>query len=148
MRPTSPLFRSLSSRAAAVALLATTLLAACGGDDNGSGPSTPEPQDPQPGTQETMFAVENLSSQDAYYVYIKDCGAASWGSDRLGATRILDVNEVITWTVNEPGCYDVEARTSTAAQGGQKKATYQNVNVVAGQTTTVTIRDANWAAMQ
>jgi hypothetical protein len=146
MRPTSPLFRSLRARAFAFALMGTTLLAAGGGDDNG--PSAPAPDDSQPDTQETMFAVENLSSQDAYYVYIKDCGSASWGSDRLGATRILDVNEVITWTVNQAGCYDVEARTSTSSQGGQKKATYPNVNVVAGQTTTVTIRDANWASMQ
>jgi hypothetical protein len=147
MRRISPLFRSLRSRTFAFALMGTTLLAACGGDDGGSGPSTPEPDDQQPSTQETLFAVENLSSQDAFYVYIKDCGSASWGSDRLGATRVLDVNEVITWTVNNPGCYDIQARTSLNAEGGQKKATYTDVNVADGQTTTVTIRDANWTAM-
>ena len=147
MRSTPTLFRSLNARVLSLALLGTTLLAACGGgDDNGpSAPSNPEPE-PTPG--ETMFAIENLSGQDAYYVYIKDCGAATWGSDRLGSSRILDVGEVITWTVNDPGCYDVEARTSQNAAGGQKKATYRSVDVASGQTTTVTIRDANWAAMQ
>jgi hypothetical protein len=145
MRPTTTLFRSLPSRAFAFALLGTTLLAACGGDDNG--PSTPGDSTPEPNTQGTVFALENLSSQDAYYVYIKDCGAATWGNDRLGATRILDVNEVISWTVNNPGCYDIQARTSLSAPGGQKKATYPGVNVVDGQTTTVTIQEANWTAM-
>jgi len=146
MRPTTTLFRSLSSRAFAFALLGTTLLAACGGGDD-NGPSTPDDPTPEPNTQGTVFALENLSSQDAYYVYIKDCGAATWGNDRLGATRILDVNEVISWTVNNPGCYDIQARTSLSAPGGQKKATYPGVNVADGQTTTVTIRDANWTAM-
>ena len=143
MRPTTSLFRSLRSRAISFAVLGTTLLAACGGgDDNGpSAPSTPDT--PQPDQQQTLFAMENLSSQDALYVYIRACGTANWGTDRLGATRVLDVGEVITWTVNQPGCYDVRARTSS--NGGQK-AEFMGVNVAAGTTTTVTIRDANWQA--
>ena len=139
MRAIDSLFRSLSSRAAAVAVLGTIALAACGGGDD-NGPSTPTPETPSPSAQ-TLFAMENLSSQDALYVYIKSCGAATWGQDRLGATRILDVGEVITWTVNQPGCYDVRARTSSS--GGQK-ADFMGVNVAEGQTTTVSIHDANW----
>jgi hypothetical protein len=141
MRSTSPLFRSLSSRAVAFALLGTTLLAACGGGDDSNGPSTPQtPSEPNEQGQ-TLFAMENLSNQDALYVYIKACGSATWGQDRLGATRVLEVGEVITWTVNEPGCYDVRARTSS--NGGQK-AEYMGVDVASGRTTTVSIHDADW----
>jgi hypothetical protein len=147
MRSTPTLFRSLNARVLSFVLLGTTLLAACGGGDD-NGPSAPSNPEPDQTPSETMFAIENLSSQDAYYVYIKACGSASWGSDRLGASRILDAGEVITWTVNDPGCYDVEARTSQSAAGGQKKATWRSVDVESGQTTTVTIRDTDWAAMQ
>ena len=139
MRASTSLFRTVYSRFYGFALVGTALLAACGGDDDNNGPSTPPDQ--QPSDEQTLFAMENLSSQDAYYVYIRSCGTESWGSDRLGSTRILDVGEVITWTVNNPGCYDVQARTSSTA--GQT-ATYMGVNVAAGETTTVTIQDANW----
>jgi hypothetical protein len=142
MRPTTTLLRSLSARAFAFALIGTTLLAACGGGDDDNGPSSPTPPDTQPSEQDhTLFAMQNSSSEDALYVYIKSCGAASWGQDRLGATRVLDVGEVITWTVNQPGCYDVRARTSSS--GGQK-AEFMGVNVAEHQTTTVTIHDADW----
>jgi hypothetical protein len=142
--PRSAFFRSFSTRAFAFLLAGTTLLAACGGDDN-NGPSDSNPE-PEPSQEGTFFAMENYSSHDAYYVYIRACGTSDWGSDMLGSS-ILDVNERITWTVNNPGCFDVRARTSNQVDPVME-AVWEDVQVAANQTTTLELDDENWQAVQ
>lgn len=124
-----------------VLLAGTTVLAACGGGDGGNGPDTLPDDEPSP--VGTFFAMENHSSRDAYYVYIRSCGATEWGADRLGASTVLDVNERITWTVNDPGCYDVRA-VSAISDGTQQEAVWEDVQVPANQTTTVRLEDSHW----
>jgi hypothetical protein len=125
-------------------LAASTLLAACGGDDGGTGPADPTPE-PQPSEEGTFFAMENHSERDAWYVFVRACGTTEWGQDMLG-NRILDVNERITWTVNSPGCFDVRAQTNPGA-APRYEAVWTGVQVAAEQTTTVRLDDADWEAL-
>lgn len=137
------MFHATRTSALALLLAGSTLLAACGGD-GGTGPADDQPDD-EPTQEGTFFALENHSSRDAFYVYIRACGATEWGDDRLGSSRILDVDERITWTVNQPGCYDIKALSDPT--GGRQQAVWPDVQVPADRTTTIALRDADWGAM-
>lgn len=90
--------------AALFALLAAPLAAACGGDDGGSGPSS-----------SATLVVQNTSPSTILIVNFSACTDATWGPDRLGSSEVIEPGAQRSWTV-EPGCYDVRARTTSAAK--------------------------------
>ncbi len=117
-------------------VVATTLfLAACGSDDN-NGPTTPEP------TGQTTFRMVNGSSISAWYIYVRSCGASSWGQDRLGSS-VLSPGESATLGL-AAGCYDVHAVSSLE----NYKEAYWMGQAFSGDVSTVTIADADWDDIQ
>ena len=128
------MFRSTRSTLFASVVATTLFLAACGSDDN-SGPSNPTPE---PGGA-TTFRMTNGSSISAWYIYVRSCGASSWGTDRLGS-GVLSPGESATLQLSA-GCYDVHAISSI----DNFKEAYWMGHAVAGDATTIAIADSNWA---
>lgn len=118
----------------------TTMAAACGSDSAGPSDSnhSQEPSD----DGETRLRMTNESSTSAWYVYIRRCGEADWGPDRLGSSNVLSPGESTSWTTNTPGCVDVQAFSEPGS--GQRTATYFGVDIAAEQTTQLKIRKGDW----
>lgn len=112
------------SRFIAAAAAFALVFAACGDDSGGTGPSTGD----------TRLDLTNNSNTSVWLVFIRDCGAASWGNDRLGADIIppgLGQSFVVT-----PGCHDVKLETNPDVAG---QVVWMNVNFPAGQITARTV---------
>ena len=125
------MFRSARNTLFASVVTATLFLAACGSDDN-NGPANPEP------SGQTTFRMVNGSSISAWYVYVRSCGASSWGTDRLGSA-VLSPGESATLGLSA-GCYDVHAVSSME----NFKEAYWMGQAFSGDVTTVTIADGDW----
>ncbi len=129
------MFRSTRNTLFASVVATTLFLAACGSDDNG-GPSNPTPEP----TGESTFRMVNGSSISAWYIYVRSCGASSWGTDRLGS-EVLSPGESATLHLSA-GCYDVHAVSSSE----NSKEAYWMGHPVSGDVTTISIANTDWAA--
>ena len=125
------MFRSTRNTLFASVVAATLFLAACGSDDN-NGPANPEP------SGQTTFRMVNGSSISAWYIYVRSCGASSWGTDRLGSS-VLSPGESATLGL-AAGCYDVHAVSSME----NFKEAYWMGQTFSGDVSTLTIADADW----
>ena len=130
------MFRSTRNTLFASLVATTLFLGACGGDDNG-GPSNPTPQP----SGDASFRMVNGSSISAWYIYVRSCGASSWGVDRLG-TEVLSPGESATLHLTA-GCYDVHA---VAGPEDGKEAFWMG-QTVSGDLTTVSIANNDWAPL-
>ena len=129
MRTITALFGTRARYISAAALVA--VLAACGGGSDSTGPS--DPPAPPPSTT-TKLRMTNSSSLSAWYVYVRSCGATSWGADRLGS-NVLSPGESASLNL-QAGCYDVRAETSAA---NNKQAIFMGLQISSGETEQVTI---------
>lgn len=120
-----------------VAVIALAALAACGGDVAGPVPS------PDTGTSTTGIRLTNSSDRAAWYVYARACGTTAWGSDLLGSSNILQIDESVTLAL-APGCWDVRARTTTSTG---REAVYPNRQVIDGALLPLTIAVGDWLAV-
>jgi hypothetical protein len=127
------MFRSTRNTLFASFVAATLFLGACGSDDN-NGPSNPTPEP----TGNTTFRMTNGSSISAWYIYVRSCGANSWGIDRLGS-EVLSPGESATLHLSA-GCYDVRADA-----GPEYKEAYWMGHSVSGDATTISIANGDWA---
>jgi hypothetical protein len=119
------------------AILMAPLAAACGGDNDPTGPGSPPPA-----PTGTAIRMTNQSSRAAWYVYFRTCGTEDFGEDRLGISNVLSSNEAFTSSV-DPGCYDVLA-TSDPTEAPYYQALWQNLTVGAGQQTPLAITESSW----
>lgn len=125
------MFRATRNTLFASVVATTLFLAACGSDDN-NGPANPEP------SGQTTFRMVNGSSISAWYVYVRSCGASSWGNDRLGSA-VLSPGESATLGL-AAGCYDVHAVSSLE----NFKEAYWMGQTFSGDVSTVTIANNDW----
>ena len=144
--------RALFNSALAVFALVT---AACGGGSDATGPSGPSdpggsvPGGGNPGPSASMgtLQVSNPTSVTVYYLKVRACGATDFGSDLLldpndGVGGLLQTGETGNWQL-APGCYDVRLSPSNALYYTYAKQIHSNVQLQAGQTSTVVATD--WA---
>lgn len=132
---------TLMTRALVVASLA--LAAACGGDNAGPTDDTNTPPETTPSDDGvTRLRMTNQSSTSAWYVYVRQCGNASWGSDQLGSSNVLSPGESVSWTTSNPGCYDIRALSEPGA--AEKEARWDAITVASEQTTQVNIQNSDW----
>jgi hypothetical protein len=130
------MFRSARNTLFASLVATTLFLGACGGDDNGS-PTNPTPEP----SGSTSFRMVNGSTISAWYIYVRSCGASSWGIDRLGS-EVLSPGESATLHLSG-GCYDVHA----VAGPEDGKEAYWMGQAMSGDLTTLTISNTDWAAL-
>lgn len=128
------MFRSTRNTLFASFVAATLFLGACSSDDN-NGPTNPEPEP----SGDTTFRMTNGSSISAWYIYVRSCGASSWGIDRLGS-GVLSPGESATLHLSS-GCYDVHAISSVE----NFKEAYWMGHTVSGDATTISIANGDWA---
>ena len=128
------MFRSTRNTLFASLVATTLLLGACGGDDN-SGPATPEP------SGQTTFRMTNGSTISAWYIYVRSCGASSWGNDRLGSA-VLSPGESATLGLSA-GCYDVHAVSSME----DFKEAYWMGRTLSGDVAQLSIANNDWVAI-
>lgn len=85
----------------ATAALALALLlavaAGCGGDEGPQGPTDP-----------ATIRVDNQFGGPVLEVYLKGCGTAGWGDDRLGTNETIASGATRDFVV-EAGCWDLAA---------------------------------------
>ena len=55
----------------------------------------------------TLTIINDLGSYTIHYVYVSPSGSNSWGSDRLGAGKVLDPGESGTLELSR-GTYDIK----------------------------------------
>lgn len=55
----------------------------------------------------TLTIINDLGSYTIHYVYVSPSGSNSWGSDRLGAEKVLDLGESGTLELSR-GTYDIK----------------------------------------
>jgi len=125
------MFRSTRNTLFASVVATTLFLGACGGDDN-NGPVTPEP------SGQTTFRMTNGSSISAWYIYVRSCGASSWGNDRLGSA-VLSPGESATLGLSA-GCYDVHAVSSME----DFKEAYWMGRTLSGDVAQLSIANSDW----
>jgi hypothetical protein len=125
------MFRSTRNTLFASVVAATLFLAACGSDDN-NGPANPEP------SGQTTLRMTNGSSISAWYIYVRSCGASSWGTDRLGSA-VLSPGESATLGLSA-GCYDVHAISSME----EFKEAYWMGQTMSGDVTQLSITNGDW----
>ena len=128
------MFRSARTTLLASVVAGTLFLAACGGDDN-NGPANPEP------SSQTTFRMTNGSSISAWYIYVRSCGASSWGTDRLGSA-VLSPGESATLGL-AAGCYDVHAVSSME----DFKEAYWMGRTLSGDVAQLSIANNDWVAI-
>jgi len=128
------MFRSTRNTLFASVVATTLFLAACGSDDN-NGPTTPEP------SGQTTFRMTNGSTISAWYIYVRSCGASSWGTDRLGSA-VLSPGESATLGL-AAGCYDVHAVSS---QEDSKEA-YWMGRTLSGDVAQLSIANSDWVGI-
>ncbi len=75
--------------------LALSALAACGGSDDPTSPSTPT----------AALRLTNGSARTVSAVYVSPCTSDTWGNNRLTGT--ISPNGVRTFSLPAGGCYDV-----------------------------------------
>ena len=131
------MFRSTRNTLFASLIATTLFLGACGGDDNDS-PSNPTPTP----SGDTSLRMVNGSTISAWYIYVRSCGASSWGADRLG-TEVLSPGESATLHLSA-GCYDVHALSGP----DENQEAYWMGQTMSADLTTLTIADSNWYAQQ
>jgi hypothetical protein len=131
--------------------------AACGGGSDATGPSGPSgpsdpsgpsgpsgpsaPADPTMGTLE----VSNPTSVSVYFLKVRACGTTDFGSDLLldpndGVGGLLQNGETGHWSL-APGCYDVRLSASNLLLYTYAKQIHSNIQIQAGQTTSVVTGD-------
>ena len=113
------------TRSLALALLATTALAACGSD--GGGVTSPAPV--------TALQVKNEANVAIVSVYFSGCAEGNWGDDRLGATESIAPGQTRTWTL-AAGCWDVKASTAN------KSGYWYDRTIAAGDTLKLALSSA------
>jgi hypothetical protein len=79
--------------------------------------------------------TQNSSSESIWYLYVRTCGASSWGNDQLGANTI-PVGNSFTLTGIPPGCYDFHADAQSGTWWERP-----GVTLLGGQTYTWTLID-------
>ena len=146
----------MSARAffhSALALFALAT-AACGGGSDATGPSGPGGSDPggsnpapSPSANMGTLQVSNPTNVTVYYLKVRACGAVDFGSDLLldpndGVGGLLQTGETGHWQL-APGCYDVRLSPSNLLYYTWAKQIHSNVQIQAGQTTSVVATD--WA---
>jgi hypothetical protein len=129
------MFRSTRNTLFASVVATTLFLGACGGDDSNNGPTTPEP------SGQTTFRMTNGSSISAWYIYVRSCGASSWGTDRLGSA-VLSPGESATLGL-AAGCYDVHAVSSME----DFKEAYWMGRTLSGDVAQLSIANNDWVAI-
>ena len=114
------------------AVLLTSAVAACGGDDS-TGPS------PAPGggsTVGTVTLVNSAATGSVLFFRSRACGASTWSSDMLGSS-ILWGGEQQSFELS-PGCYDFRA---TPSEVGLDYVYFNSVQLDAAETETLTISE-------
>ena len=101
-----------------LALLVATA-AACGKSD-GTGPS-------QNGGETALLDVTNNTNVSIYFVFVRNCGATSWGNDLLGAD-VIPAGLGQSFTI-PAGCHDVKLESNPSVNG---EMIWTNVSFPAG----------------
>jgi len=118
----SPLRRSpLLTTAAAFCLSA---LAACGGSDGATAPST-----------NATLSLSNGANVAIQSVFISGCDETTWGDDHLGPSETIAPGASRTFSV-PAGCYDIRAST------GSKSGYWYDRELAAGQTVSLQLSSA------
>lgn len=124
-------------RLASTGLVLLALAGGCAGEGT-EGTSTGPPSP-------TGFSVRNGSAREAWYLYSRACGTASWGEDELGSANVLVPGESVTWS-ERAGCYDLLALTDRRNQP-RYQARFNGQRVAANQLTSVVIADDDWTVV-